>query len=216
MDKYRRKQQARWEAKKAKSQFKFEERIQEYFDNPALDKIESFGDSYKPHPTRALVGVIKQANVYLEELRILQAYPTHRLTTMAQWLLVDDVEFPWFYMMASSRPHPLGMRHSEYQDLIVFDDRKLERRIDVPKTINAIRNHKDNKLRRDCLKGILRNAHRLDSFREELAVATQRFRAIQNCHLIKEELMMNVWHPRRVEHILETYGWEAYENLIGV
>jgi hypothetical protein len=28
-------------------------------------------------------------------------------------------------------------------------------------------------------------------------------------------LMAAVWHPRRVEHILDTYGWDAYENLLG-
>jgi len=27
--------------------------------------------------------------------------------------------------------------------------------------------------------------------------------------------MAAVWHPRRVEHILDTYGWDAYENLLG-
>lgn len=60
-----------------------------------------------------------------------------------------------------------------------------------------------------------RHQSRITPIREELLQKTARLRAIQNCLLVKEELMMNVWHPRRMEHILETYGWEAYENLLG-
>ncbi len=46
-------------------------------------------------------------------------------------------------------------------------------------------------------------------------VAARRWRAIHNCRAIKEDLMAAAWHPRRVEHILETYGWDAYNNLLG-
>ena len=41
-------------------------------------------------------------------------------------------------------------------------------------------------------------------------------RTVHKTKLLKEELMMNVWHPQRVEKFLETYGWEAYDNLLGV
>lgn len=63
---------------------------------------------------------------------------------------------------------------------------------------------------------LLRHYHRVNTIREELTTKTNRLRAIQNCRAIKEELMANVWHPRRVEKFLETYGWEAYDNLLGV
>ena len=63
---------------------------------------------------------------------------------------------------------------------------------------------------------LFRHEQRVNAIREELLEKTTRLRTIQTCWLLKEELMMNVWHPRRVGYILETYGWEAYENLLGV
>lgn len=30
---------------------------------------------------------------------------------------------------------------------------------------------------------------------------------------IKEELVAEVWHPRRLKHLLDTYGWDAVEAL---
>jgi hypothetical protein len=61
----------------------------------------------------------------------------------------------------------------------------------------------------------LRTTERTALFRGELEVAARQSRGVQNCKAIKEELMAAVWHPRRVERLLDTHGWEAYENLIG-
>ncbi len=36
-------------------------------------------------------------------------------------------------------------------------------------------------------------------------------RSQARCSITKEELMATVWHPRRVERLLETYGWDALE-----
>ena len=60
-----------------------------------------------------------------------------------------------------------------------------------------------------------RTTERNDLIRAELDVASRRWRAIQNCKTIKEDLMAAAWHPRRIERLLETHGWEAYENLLG-
>lgn len=220
MDKRQRKQLAQWESKKAKSQLKFEERVREYFEEPALVKIEAFGDSYKPHPLRVLPGAIKQAETYLKELRRPPPPPGRfQLMTsrslMADWILMGEGDFGRFYPTINSRMWFLGRRFTEYDQFIVHDERSLERRIDVPKTIDAIRDHKDEQLRRTYMRGIMRSALRLDLLREELAVAVHRSRTIHNCKAIKEELMAAVWHPRRVERILETHGWAAYENLLG-
>jgi hypothetical protein len=221
MDKRQRKQLAQWESKKAKTQSKFEERVREHFEEPALVKIEAFGDSYKPHPVRVLPGVIKQAETYLKELR--QPLPPpglHQLmmsrSPAAEWILMGEDDFGWMYRMMNSSTRYFGRRlFTEYDQFIVHDDRRLDRRIDVPKTIDAIRDHKDNQLRRTYMREIMRSALRLDPIREELAVAVHKSRTIHNCKSIKEDLMAAVWHPRRVEHILENYGWEAYENLLG-
>lgn len=220
MDKRQRKHLAQWESKKAKTQSKFEQRVREYFEDPALDKIEAFGDSYKPHPVRVLPGVIKQAETYVKELREPLPPPgRHRLITSrspaAEWILMGEGDFGWLYHTMNSRRCYLGRRFTEYDRFIVHDDRRLDRRIDVTKTIDAIRDHKDNQLRRTYMRGIMRSALRLDLIREELDVATRKSRAIHDCKAIKEELMAAVWHPRRVEHILDNYGWDAYNNLIG-
>jgi hypothetical protein len=50
---------------------------------------------------------------------------------------------------------------------------------------------------------------------ERTALFQSELRAICKCKTIKEELMAETWHPRRVERILETYGWDAYNNLLG-
>lgn len=64
---------------------------------------------------------------------------------------------------------------------------------------------------------LLRHKYRVNAIREELLVKTNRLRAIQNCRNgFKEELMMKVWHPSRVMKFIETYGEDAFDNLIGV
>jgi hypothetical protein len=207
MDKHQRRQLARWETKKAKNQFKFEERLRDYWNEPVLDKIDAYGNSYKPHPVRALQGITKQAEKSLERLRELP------LT----WSLIIAGDFDWTpTTMFSSRVRFFGRPISEYEPFIVCDERSLEWRIDVPKTLAAIRDHKDNRFRSECRWGMVRSALRLGPLREELTFVTRKFRAIQNCRLIKEELMMNVWHPRRMEKFLETYGEDAFDNFIGL
>jgi hypothetical protein len=40
--------------------------------------------------------------------------------------------------------------------------------------------------------------------------------AIHKTKSIKEELMMKVWHPARVEKFLDTWGEDAFDNFAGV
>ena len=49
-----------------------------------------------------------------------------------------------------------------------------------------------------------------------LSIQAEFVRSVHRTKLLKEQLMMSVWHPQRVEKFLETYGWEAYDNLLGV
>lgn len=41
-------------------------------------------------------------------------------------------------------------------------------------------------------------------------------RTMVRTETFKEELMMNVWHPRRIERLLELGGDEALDNVAGV
>jgi hypothetical protein len=100
--------------------------------------------------------------------------------------------------------------------LIKMDTTKLEHRIDIRASVEGLKSAKYN--RRVYRDGIflLRQVDRTNIIKDELLNTVSKFNIIRNCKTIKEELMANVWHPRRVEKILETYGWEVYDNLLGV
>jgi hypothetical protein len=89
-------------------------------------------------------------------------------------------------------------------------------RINVPETIKKFQQILDIDFIGEHGPSFFRTTERNELIRGELKVAARRLRAIYNCKTIKEDLMAAVWHPRRVEHILENYGWDAYENLLGV
>jgi hypothetical protein len=38
-------------------------------------------------------------------------------------------------------------------------------------------------------------------------------RCQERCKIFKEDLMMNVWHPRRIEKLIDTYGIDILEEL---
>ena len=59
-----------------------------------------------------------------------------------------------------------------------------------------------------------RTTERMQLLEADLEKGHARMQAILSCKRIKQELMEKAWHPRRVEHVLMTYGWEAYENLL--
>lgn len=218
MDKHQRKQLAKWEAKKAKGQDKFMEKVRESFRDPALDKVEAFARSYTP-PTWVLCGIIGQVKEFLEEVRT--PSPSDYWVSFANWTLMDDDFRSRMYTIESSRVARFrGVEyipyHSDYERFFIYDEHSLERRIDIAKTINAIREHKKRTAKKDYAQGIMRSARRLDIFGAEFLSVYPRWRAVLNCKAVKEELMAAAWHPRRVDHILETYGWEAYDNLLGV
>lgn len=87
--------------------------------------------------------------------------------------------------------------------------------IRVKESLKELKHQIDIELVREQGPSFFRTTERTALFRAELEIAARRSRCVQNCKVIKEELMAAAWHPRRVEHILDTYGWEAYENLLG-
>lgn len=70
---------------------------------------------------------------------------------------------------------------------------------------------------------VRRNAHecirtmqRTAQIKSELLAVYPRMQSILRCHTIKEELYQIVYHPRRIERLLEIGGWEALENFAGL
>lgn len=64
----------------------------------------------------------------------------------------------------------------------------------------------------ECIRTLKRTAQ----IKSELLAAYPRMQAILACRRIKEELYMNVYHPRRIERLLEVGGWDALENFAGL
>jgi hypothetical protein len=95
----------------------------------------------------------------------------------------------------------------------VYDS--FSQRIEVDKSIKKLQHAMDVEFVRDHAPSFFRTTERNALIRGELAVAYKKWRAVHDCKAIKEELMAAVWHPRRVEHILDNYGWDAYNNLLG-
>jgi hypothetical protein len=91
----------------------------------------------------------------------------------------------------------------------------FHQRIDIKASLKKFQRLRDAEFIREIGPSFFRTTERTALFRGELERASRRWRAIHNCKAIKEDLMAAVWHPRRVERLLETHGWEAYENLLG-
>jgi len=91
----------------------------------------------------------------------------------------------------------------------------FHQRIDVTASLKKFQHLADVEYIRKHAPSFFRTTERTALFRGELEAASRRWRAIHDCKHIKEELMAAVWHPRRVEALLETHGWAAYNNLLG-
>lgn len=77
-----------------------------------------------------------------------------------------------------------------------FRDVRYARVIDLDATIQHIKDTAYTRFLVEYAPSVQRTIHRVKTF--------------------KEELMMTAWRPRRMEHILDTYGWEVYDNLLGI
>ena len=188
MDKHQRKHIAKWEAKKAKDARKVEEDIKRHSYERALEHIAQVVGEWEPCPKE----VFTNARNFLKE----------RLFQTARNTIIDDHRFLFF----------INQYHLMYSKRWRFSMSDMEIAAEIAE-------QKSQKREAQALQlawKLSRYQSRINAFREELLQKTARLRTIQDCLLVKEELMMNVWHPRRMEHILETYGWEAYENLLGV
>lgn len=91
----------------------------------------------------------------------------------------------------------------------------FHQRIDVNASLKKFQRLRDAEFIREIGPSFFRTTERTALFRKELEEVSGRWRAIHNCKHIKEELMAAMWHPRRVEKLLDTYGWDAYNNLLG-
>lgn len=61
-------------------------------------------------------------------------------------------------------------------------------------------------------------AYARDRLEEEYlrTIQAEFVRSVHRAKLLKEELMMNVWHPRRIERLLEIGGEAALDNFAGL
>ncbi len=189
MDKYQRRAIRKWEDKKAKSQHKFDEytRLHSYQHTQAV--IDRAVEAYTP-----------PGDVTFAKARVLSSNP---------------------YFVEMSRdivlPHDWNRYHMRYMLMSSSRVRLFRTDMDIAAEIAEQKQEKDVGAVNRLARVLLCHQARVNAMRHELLVKTTRLRAIQNCRNgFKEELMMAVWHPRRVEKLIETYGWEAYDNLLGV
>jgi hypothetical protein len=54
---------------------------------------------------------------------------------------------------------------------------------------------------------------RIQSYTRRWNTWKSKIRCQERCKQIKEDLVAAVWHPRRVERLIETYGLEVLEVL---
>lgn len=187
MDKHQRKALRKWETKKAKDQLKFEEYMKQHSREVAWAKVEQAIQDYEPPPDV----------VFSKALTLASKYKSYRYVTPL--LAFDEDAILRYYMIVSSR---VRLFMTELDILAEIAERKAD---------------KLSRKAESLAFNLLRHQRRVDMIRDEMLIKTTRLRAIQNCRNgFKEELMMKVWHPDRVEKFLETYGWEAFDNLLGV
>lgn len=150
------------------------------------------------------------------------------------WLIREPLGGPWFWIERERFPL-LSRLWLEIQDVAVppttfkaffhmYGPRAFQlpyvwditrQHIRVKESLKEFQHQMDVEFIQEHGPSFLRTTERTALFRVELEVAARQSRGVQNCKAIKEELMAAVWHPRRVEHILDKYGWDAYENLLG-
>lgn len=190
MDKHERKRLARWEAKTGKEQCKLNEFLRQHSYGQVWRRIERTVREWEPEYNTLFAKAVK-----------IIAKPRVSALVMYNLDRTDD----------------------EIAELLMSRRTIESRRVRLYLTDEEIANElatemswKEQTRLFQLAFTLRRHQLRANTIRAELLVKTTRLRAIQNCKSIKEELMMNVWHPRRVEHILTTYGWEAYENLLGM
>jgi hypothetical protein len=195
MDKYTRKQLVRWENKKEKFRMREEkERPYNFFEdyNELLRQI----NNYNPVVTDLISQVIYNDYTYFQIGYYYTHYPDVYLRDYDDRLTIGTIPFSF--------------------GLIKMDTTKLDYRIDIPASLEALKAAKYK--RKVYREGILlmRQLDRIKIIKDELLKTVSKFNIIRNCKTVKEELMATVWHPDRVKKILKNYGWEVYDNLLGV
>ena len=147
-------------------------------------------------------------------LRAVRFYepPMNEVMERAKRIRIVDEEWWW----NESAP-ALEYRVYEHFDIPRRDGRRYYPPICVEE---EIRKRTQTKLRYEAHRlamRLYRHRRRVNTIRDELMLKVHRRTAIQTCrHGFKEELMQVAWHPDRVGRILETYGWDVLDNLLGV
>lgn len=210
MDKHQRKQLSRWEQKKAKDDRKFREYLaksEEEREREVAERKRQRDWDFVSRVVRAYVPT--HSEIFARALRFLKEEPD-MIARLSQsiWSLRDDNDEVRDYR------HRILMRVMMWGPFGDFTDYGP---VDIPEEIVAGRKEKLSSRGMQFATTLYRHMARLDIVRDELRLRAQRNRAVQDCRLVwKEEFMMKAWHPDRVGKFLETYGWEAFDNLLGV
>ncbi len=136
------------------------------------------------------------------------------------YILEERIEEVWEYngrLMNWGGPIGDGVEYYKWRMMqaldYVYDP--FHQRIDVKASLKKFQTMRDAEFIREIGPSFFRTTERTAVFRKELEDVIPKWRTILNCKHIKQELMEAVWHPRRVEHVLMTYGWDAFNNLLG-
>lgn len=210
MDKHQRKQLSRWEMQKAKDMRKFQEYLaksKEEREREVAERKRQRDWDFVSRVVRAYVPT--HSEIFARALRFLKEDPD-MIARMSQstWILRDDNDDVRDYR------HRMLWRAMAWGPFGGLDDFGP---IDIPAEIESGRKLKLYNRGMQLAATLYRHMARLDTVRDELLLRAQRNRAVQDCRLVwKEEFMMKAWHPDRVGKFLETYGWDAFDNLLGV
>lgn len=129
----------------------------------------------------------------------------------------EMLSYFWEGLQYSKRWH-LEVRHgySLYESLSrMFSYRdEMKRKIDDPNVLREeillrLGKFEIEREMQEYMLSFQRTQRRFNRFRNELEEGVRRWNTNHMCRAIKEELMAEVWHPRRVEKLLEQ-GYESY------
>lgn len=197
MDKYQRRQLRKRDEDRGKSQDSFDRYIKKQTLQAEQKQLKEAMRGYQPCPPKFLATAV--------------AIYEGIFDTLLPFIHIDNELVGRTHF---SRIHPYG---TPWWDFVWDKDiLGLPIKVNMKKTIQRHKDFADVQYICDEAPVISRTVSRTRRLQPELAVAVERMRTILRCHAIKEQLYMNVYHPRRIEKLLEQGGWEALENFAGL
>ena len=198
MDKYQRRMLRKWDEQRGKEQDSCDRYMKKYTLVSERKILKEAMQTYTPCPT--------------DFVGILHGIPSHGFI---RDFLLESLDTPfWFTRDQHPAVHRLGTPWWEFvwdKDMI-----GIPTKVNMEKTIEQHKHHADMTFLRDHAYSFYRTTGRTAYLSADLSAGAEKMQAILRCHAIKEELYQNVYHPRRIEKLLEQGGWDALENFAGL